>query len=394
MKKILSLLAVGILGLSGCGAAVEETPESISITFEATGDMPAKYEEMFSRYTEQTGIEVDLLPVVGSDAYKQSILSGAASNSLPDIIWTNSGAELREYVDNGVVINIDDYMTRDLANYQESILSGFYVDDSLYGLPSDYNSTALYYDETVFDGDISTYSDYKSALESYAKDTGQAGLGIDPKLNYIYPFYLSAGLSLVDDSGQPDLDAINSDLHMTVLTEINDLFEQGLATTPYITGAGWDGELLQDGTVPSLYGGTWVQGVIQSENIKATELPIVNTENAMLYTAGYAVTSSSEYPQAAVDLIEYMTSDDEVMYSYENGLISLPSTLSGQEILNENKPDDEFLPVYYKAAEAGYDFNTIDPEFLDLYNKQIENLIYGEATPEEVVEKLNKEIEE
>lgn len=382
----MTFLMLAALVLVGCG---KDESDTLTIAMEASGDIPEKFEAQLEEFTAETGIEVELQYYSSADAYNQMILGSASTGDLPDIIWTNSGYQLEEYVESGLVVPIDEYIQGDLSNYHENLLAGFYVDDQLYGLPKDYNTTVMYYNTNLVGQTPTTEAEFNTYMTDNGSDS--AALVIDPKINYIFPFLLSNGVEVFDENGDVNYDALTSQEHIDFLNKMKQYFDSGELVTPYSVGAGWDGEVFANQTASAIYGGSWIEGVIEFDGAQAALLPTAD-QNAMLYTAGWAVTKDCENPEDAVALIEWLNEDEQIEYGIENGLIGLPPTKSSQAALEES--GNEFYATYFEAVEYGYDFNSINPEYIDIYNKQIEEVLYNNKDVTEAVNTMAEEMKE
>ena len=150
--------------------------------------------------------------------------------------------------------------------------------------------------------------------------------------------------------------------------------------------AGWDGELFGNQKVAMLYGGSWITGVIEdTSTAKAAPLPVENGSYSMLYTAGWAITEQCKDKQAAAELIQFLSSDEELILGYSAGLINLPPTTTAMDKLIEEQSDDSFLPVYREVVKDGVDYGLLDSEFTDAYNKALENMLYNNVSVEDTL---------
>jgi multiple sugar transport system substrate-binding protein len=146
MKKVLILLfaLIASFALSACKKTDDK---KIIIALEATGDIPEKFQEQIDRFTEETGIEVEIQTYAGADNYEKAILGQIAGKQAPDVFWTDGGVKLREYAEAEAIQPLDDLVTMDLDNFEQSLLDAFEYDGKLYGIPKDYNTTVLFYNE-------------------------------------------------------------------------------------------------------------------------------------------------------------------------------------------------------------------------------------------------------
>ncbi len=379
MKRVLGILSLilSITILAACGGT-----DSISIALEATEDIPEKFAEQIERFTEETGIEVEIQTYAGSDNYERALLGQIAGQQAPDVFFLDGGNQLREYAEEGALLAIDDLVTMDLDNFEASILAAFYHEDSLYGIPKDYNTSVLFYHEDLVEGDIPTTIDAFEAAVMASTTDDVYGFGMDPKLNYYLPFIQTMGADILNSDGTINETELDSDEHAAALEMLRNFYINDYATSPFLSGAGWDGELFANRDIAMLYGGSWITGVIgdDEEVTGIAPLPTANGDASMLFVAGWAISSQSDNPEAAMELIEFITSDEELVQGHIDGLIGLPPTISGMDALINEMPDDPYLPVYTEVVQNGYAFGSIPPRFLDNYNEAIENMIYDNVS--------------
>ncbi|MCU6708736.1 extracellular solute-binding protein [Paenibacillus sp. J5C_2022] len=222
------------------------------------------------------------------------------------------------------------------------------------------------------------------------------GFGITPQVNYYLPFVASAGGNFVSENGIGQLD---TEGHAKALQLLVDLFvNDKSASSPQMVGAGWDGEMFAKKQVAMVYGGSWITGVLGSEeglDVGIVPMPALNSEASMLFTAGWVISSKSEHPEAAMDFIQFLSSDDELVTGNQVGLIGLPPTMSGMQKLMEAKQDDPFLSTYASIVKNGIPFGWLDPKLVDQYNKMLEVLLYkpDTTTPEKSLQDLQKELQ-
>jgi multiple sugar transport system substrate-binding protein len=421
MKRLLEVLSVLFLVvfISACSSSQETTqqgqnnkgtdneqqanssePVELQLAIEATGDIPQEFQKQIDRFNEKNeNITVKIRTFSGGDSYNQALMGQVAGGVAPDIFLLDGGQRTQTFANAKAILALDDLVANsdlDLNNFQESLVNAFKVDEKLYGIPKDYNTTALFYHKDLLEEKgiepPTTWDELKdSAMKLTTED--QFGFGMNPQINYFLPFVESAGAKIIEENGV-DKEALKFQEHQEGLQFMVDMFTKDKsAASPQMVGAGWDGEMFANKKVAMLYGGSWIPGVLKEDaNVGAVPLPIKENKASMLYTAGWAVSSKSKNPVAAMKLISFLSSDEELVKGNQVGLIGLPPTKSAMNKLIEVKKDDPFLQVYSQVVEYGTPFGWIDPKFVDEYNKKMEVLMYkpGEKTVEQVVNELAK----
>lgn len=375
-------------------------PVELQLAIEATGDIPQEFQKQVERFNENNeNITVSIRTFSGGDSYNQALMGQVAGGVAPDIFLVDGGKRTQTFASAEAILSLDDLVANsnlELDNFQKSLVNAFKVDGKLYAIPKDYNTTALFYHKDLFEEKgiepPTTWEQLKEAAKQLTTDD-QYGFGMNPQINYFLPFVESAGAKIINEDSL-NQEAIQSQEHQEALQFMVDLFTvDKSAVSPQMVGAGWDGEMFANKKVAMLYGGSWIPGVLEDdETVGAVPLPLKENKASMLYTAGWVVSSRSKHPDAAMKLIEFLSSDEELVNGNQVGLIGLPPTKTAMDKLMEVKKDDPFLKVYAEVVEYGTPFGWIDPKFVDEYNKKMEILMYkpGEKTVEQVVNELIK----
>lgn len=414
MKKLLlkicgiTIIAALTLGLTACTTTPPSSALStsapapqgstskadITIAIEATGDIPTEFQNQIDRFNLQsTKANAKILTYAGAQAYETAITGQIAGNTAPDIIWLDGGKKIQEYAENEVIVCIDEYVKDIKSNFEDSLIKAFTVNEKLFGIPKDYNTSVLFYQKDMLqEANIELPKNIKAFQDAAKSLTNNDiyGFGCDPKLNYLYPFIATMGADFISEDGTIDISKIESDEHKAALTMFKTLFDSKYATTPYLSNAGWDGELFGNRKVAMMYAGSWVTGVIE-DTTKAGVAALPQDKNAvsMLYTAGWAITEQCKNKEAAAELIRFMSTDEELVNGNKSGLIGLPPTKTAMDKLINEKSEDEFLPVYREVVKNGVAFGLIDSKFTDSYNKALEGMLYNSVSVDDTISAIS-----
>lgn len=202
----------------GTGASDSGGDGAGSITFRLWDDVaqPA-YEESFTKFTESSGIQVNVDVVPWDDYWKKLPLDIAAGDG-PDIFWLNS-ASYTQFQQAGNLVNISETLgTEAQTNWVDAVVELYTRDGSLWGVPQIWDSIALYYnkklvdeakvriDELAFDPAANT-DPLRDAAKALTKD-GVFGFNSEADRQAIIgPFLASNGAVWQDDS---DMYAFNT----------------------------------------------------------------------------------------------------------------------------------------------------------------------------------------
>lgn len=180
LSIVLTVLMIALFGLSvfGCG----ETTQSVS-TLKIALDIEdqGRYDELFSYFTEQTGIEIQA-------TYGEDIAKLINTVDEPDIIKTSTTvvqSMQNVLMDLTDLINQDNEISTD--DYIDSIMEALTIDGKVYALPTSINTSLLYYNKTLFD---ESATELRSALGLSESDS------VYPQADWDYNDYQTAGVVL------------------------------------------------------------------------------------------------------------------------------------------------------------------------------------------------------
>ena len=118
--------------LAACGAPAEESTDSITFwTPQSTPERVAAQEAVAEGFTQETGIEVDVVPLAAADQ-DQALVTGAASGEVPDVILAGASQvtswQSQGLLDTDVVTEALDAL--DPATFNQNALGAVTVQDA------------------------------------------------------------------------------------------------------------------------------------------------------------------------------------------------------------------------------------------------------------------------
>jgi multiple sugar transport system substrate-binding protein len=130
---VVALTAAAAALLAACGPSAEQEGRAEAITFwtpQSTPERVAAQEAVAARFTEETGIEVDVIPLAAADQ-DQALVTGAASGEVPDVILAGASQitswQAQGLLDTDVVQEVMN--TLDPATFNENALDAVTVQD-------------------------------------------------------------------------------------------------------------------------------------------------------------------------------------------------------------------------------------------------------------------------
>ena len=112
----------------------------------------------FEKSHQNIKVKVELTP------YKQywtKLETEATGGTLPDVFWIN-GPNVTKYANGKMLLPIDDNLKKDnidLNVFPESLVSLYTINGVKYGMPKDWDTTALWYNKKIFDDAKIPYPD-------------------------------------------------------------------------------------------------------------------------------------------------------------------------------------------------------------------------------------------
>ncbi|WP_257391489.1 sugar ABC transporter substrate-binding protein [Cytobacillus gottheilii] len=316
-----------------------ENPESLLIW--APVDQAPDIEEIAAGYTEETGINVEVLPFAMDEQEEAMSLDGPSGNG-PDLFFQPGIGSLSL---KGLVqpMNVDQEV---LDTYSEGSVEALSYEGEVYGLPAVVESLALYYNKDLVPEAPETMAD----IEGIAADLTDAS---NDEYGFLYPatdFYFSFpfmagyGAEIFGKDG----DVFNVDelgLASESAVKGGELI-QGWFENGYIpTGITMDvvGGLFNDGKVGAVINGPWALAEHKEAlGDKLGTAPIPKLENGehpvtFLGTKGWMLSAYSENPEAATDLAIYLTNEESLKTYYENTgeMPANSAILSSEEFQND-----------------------------------------------------------
>ena len=404
-RTLRGVAAVGALGLllgacgngSGDGDNGGNGVPTIELALVAGGDTGPAFKAQVKRFNDShDDVELKLRTYPSGDAYEQAITGQVAGGRAPDIFQLDLGQKTQEFADAGAIAPLDEVVksagikTDDFAG---NLIQAATVDGKLYAVPKDYSTTAIFYHKSMLEQagvkPPTTWEELRTAAEKLTtKD--RYGLGMYPQINYFLAWVQAAGGNFVTDSG---VENVVNPGHVKALDFLLTLFnEDKSAGSPQMSGASWDGEMLANKQAAMVFGGTWIPGGVPEEarkDIGVVPFPADAQEGSVLYAAGWAVSAQSEHPEAAAEVIAFLTSDEELLAGHNDGIILIPPKQSALDKLADQS-DDPVLAVAQKGATSGIPFGLLAPKAVDAYNAMLEQMVSkpGSRSAEQALEDL------
>lgn len=399
LKKVLAVALAGtmVMSMAACGGGSsdggsDKGSDSAATTTDdggsdkkeeaSSGDVTLKVglwdsnqqpglEEIMAKFTEETGIKTEVQLVTWSE-YWTMLSAAAQGGSLPDVFWMHANESVR-YMSNDILLDLTDKIAASdkikTENYPEDIWSLYTYDGKNYAVPKDVDTIALWYDKTLFDAagiDYPTadwtWEDLISAAETINEKTGEYGFAMSCDdfqsgyANWIYSY----------DGSMIDYDTMTSGFDKPETIEamnlLDSLLKSGAMPSQEVVSENGPSVLLESGKLAMTTQGSWMLAEFKNneytaKNCDCVELPKSSKtgKRASIYNGlGWAASATTQYPEEAWQLIEYLGSEEAQLKQAELGVTM--SAYIGTSDKWINAAPDFNLQAYLNMWENMYIF--------------------------------------
>jgi len=407
IPKTLSLwvfLLILIVTLTSCG--FKNPQEGITVTLSSWQSNPNE-KQLLAQVLKQFESQHPNIKVkheIINDQYMDVIKTRLIGDAAPDVFYLDAfeAPLLMKY---GVLEPLDSYINTqfDLTDFEPKLLAAFQLDRRTYGLPKDFSTLALFYNNQAFqEAGITqppqTWKELRDDSQKLTVDKNrdgrkeQYGLGISPELSRQYFMMTAFGGRLIDRQENAAFFTSGSLKGLQLI--IDQYRNDKTSAQPSDVGASTGSELFGQGKAAMVIEGPWAIPYIQETFPKlefaTAEVPTVNgKKGTMAYTVAYVMNKKTKNKDAAWQLISYLTSQEGVKAWAKEGL-ALPSRKSVLEELGyvENPLYAPFVKgaAYATIWQAGETLPTI----LTHFNNQFISALIGEQSLWEAIRKAQR----
>jgi multiple sugar transport system substrate-binding protein len=406
------LFAASVGGGGGGGTSTPsagDSTERVTLVFWAWDPSAANAAKLYEQSHPNVTVKV-VNAGVAADEYTKFRAAVKAGKSDPDVVMLDY-TETASFKAEGLTRNLSDYGADEVRDkfapwYMDLIAQG---DDGLYGLPLDAGLIAFLYREDVFRRygltPPRTWDEFAATAERLHRADPNAFLSDFPiSYDWLTPLMYQRGWRPFDVKGDQITIRIDSPEGLEVAAYWDDLIAKGVVKPGAPFSSSWFSGI-DRGTFAGIVAAQWIPVLIERTSDtygkwRAAPLPQWSAgENVTPLWGGsvYAVSSRSDHPKEAADLVKYITSNARVVKANSRkvpyAFYPLRSLYERREWLDEDVP-------FYGPQKANRVFGTEaahvtdDIEFAPFQSYVIEqgDQLFGEAlkngTP--LVEALRK----
>ncbi|WP_329286923.1 ABC transporter substrate-binding protein [Streptomyces sp. NBC_00691] len=349
------------LSLAACGGSDDASGDSGTIHVLVYGDATNKVEEQlvdtFNK-TSKVKAVLDTIPGADYQSKLQTIISGKQA---PDVFFNWGGGSIKPYVDAGLLMPLDDFISKNprlKSDFLPSVFNTAVVDGKPYGVPMRGTQPVLLFsnEKVLKDAGVSaprTWAELLTAVKALkAKGVTPIALGGGDKwptqMWFQYLYDRVAGPELFQKAVGGDKDVWASEDSKKALGKLKELIDAGGFGTNYDSVKFTDGgspALLATGKAAFELMGSWEYSTLQDahpdfvkNDLGYGAFPTVeggkgdpnniagNTNNF------YSVLKTTKHPEAVAEFLKLMYSDEFVNAQLAVG--NLPTTTNTAKFLD------------------------------------------------------------
>ncbi|TQS74868.1 extracellular solute-binding protein [Ornithinibacillus gellani] len=309
-------------GKSEAAGEMPEKPEKLKLWVNAEEKQEEAVKQITDKYTEDTGIKVELVPIDMLEQVEKLDVEGPAGNG-PDIIFQPHD-RIGDLVLRGLV---DPVGVEEIADeYTDTSLEAVQFDGDYWGYPAVIETYAMYYNKSLVDTEPETMADIMEIAEQDT-DASKDEFGFlmeAANFYFVYPFFSGNGAYVFENNdGNYDISDIGlaNDGSIKGGELVKTWFDEGYIPqdlTPDIMNG-----LFKEGKVSTVLNGPWMVREYQDalgDDLGVVTLPILdNGEHPKSFVGvkSYMLSYYSDNKEWAEDLMAYLTNSENSLIYYD-----------------------------------------------------------------------------
>jgi len=423
----LSVIVVAAALLGGCGSSSDDAPEQsaagagsgpvpepkepVTISFASWVGQERGMKALYKTFkAEHPNITVEFQNIPAEEANRKLTTQIAGGNP-PDTAYLDSGT-IADFGSREALVNLDAYIDRSDLVKKDDFVAPFRAttefDGSMFALPFDGESTALFYRTDLFEAagitdPPTTWEEFEAVAQQLTKPEekqyGTILFSPSPESAYYwYPWLWQAGGELLSEDGKTV--EFNSDAGKQAAEFYIGLTEY--SPQDFLNSNSYDGRIaFARGTVGMYVAGAWLAGVLREEFPKidgkwATAPLPEGAAGCGTTIAGdnLAILAGSEKRDAAWKWIEFLASEEsQRAWTIDDPFGTLLPTrtkLLESPELAEKKPIMEGFAEAMKCGKPPVS-NKDWPKIEERLSEQLGKSMYGEVAPADAIDQAASE---
>lgn len=370
--------------LRGRAAAQEKTTVRLTGWTSSPAEQTLFNQLLIDFETANPDIHVQYEPIPSD--YPTKLQTDMAAGTVADVFYVDSSLA-PDLMAAGQLMALDEKMAANgvaASDFYPGLIQAFQWNGATYGLPKDFSTLAMVYDNAAFaDAGITapptTWDELRAAGQALLDTSGVPGIVIPADFARELAFHYAAGGAVFSEDGSSIV--IDSPEGAAALDFYYGLYRDGLATTPADAGASWPGEALAKGLGSLVFEGNWVFPFLQENapdlDFGIAELPAGPAGKANLaFTVSFSIFVDTQVADAAWTLVNYLTGEEGMGKWVSLGL-AMPSRVALADAWSQQFPERApFLAAgdYSHGWQLGVGGNA----FLNDANAELQGLFAGE----------------
>ena len=364
--------------------AGETSGEQVTITYAIwdNNQLPAHEKIIAAFEAQHPNIKVEPQVVPWGD-YWTKLQTAVAGGEAYDTFWMN-GPSFPVYAGKGVLMNLQpmvDADAVDMTKYPEALVKLYSYDGSVYGLPKDFDTIALFYNKDLFDKAGVAYPDgtwtWDNLTEAAKKLTDPAAgvwgfaSTLEDQSNYWNFIYQNGGQVISEDGAKVLLDQpADCEALQYAYSFVADGTSPDGATMASVDPST---QLFPGGKVAMITAGSWMVKPYAESGLKIDVAPLPKgKQNAtIIHGLSNVVWSGTKHPQEAWEWVKFLGSEEAAKIQAESGTV-IPAYAGMQDVWVKSVPsmnlqtfiDELAYAVPYPTAAQGMEWNSKVAEVL------------------------------
>lgn len=372
--------ASGTVRLTGWSASPDERP----LLEQALEGFRAKFPDIDLQYE----------PIPAN--YLEVLQTQIAAGEVADVFYVDAKVS-QDLASRGVLLPLDDFMAGSgvtAEQFYPPLISAFQWEGKTYGLPKDWSSIAMVYNQGSFEqagvtAPPANWDELKATAQTLVDAGIPTPLILAPALDKFFPFLVQAGGAITN----PEVTeiTINSDATRQALEYYNSFYVDGLGTTFQELGGQSPDNAFAQGQGAIMMEGNWVYTGLTTNapdiRFGIAEPPAGPAgKGTAAFTVSYSIAASSENPAGAWELVNYLCGS-EGMGVWTGGGFAMPSRPDLADGWTQKFPE---RAPYLAAGEYArvVQFGPGGQEFERNANSVMEQLLAGSITVDEALTEL------
>ncbi|WP_280769718.1 extracellular solute-binding protein [Salipaludibacillus daqingensis] len=281
--------------------------------------------DAFNESQDEIFVEAEVIIDDGASSYSDSINAALVAGNLPDLLALD-GPYVASFAESDVITSIEEYVDdADREDFVDSIIEQGSYNGELYSLGAMEASIPLYYNKDIFEEEgieaPTTIEDawtWDEFLEVAQDLTTEDRYGLNLFMNYGVgewltfmgaPFVWSNNGELIAEDGSTADGYFNSPETVEALEFVKELFEEGVVDLN-------PGEMqFEEGGAAMALGGPWISVSAEDAGMNWGMMPYPYSETPVSPSGSmaYGITTLSDHPEEAYELMHWMTNEESTI---------------------------------------------------------------------------------